>query len=153
EGHEPPYFISYQLKDTRSYGIVARYGAIFDDRRERDAKLAVDVRVGSHEFDSSEGETEVPFFLGGDQGPTYFAQTGAPHGPDPEALHNALWLLTDEKYKAALSNFLKRKAASVYAAESEEEKRVSFTKEAPVVFVQDPVAFPFDEEARRQRAR
>ncbi|WP_373049177.1 TldD/PmbA family protein [Vulgatibacter sp.] len=144
EGHDAPYFISYQLKDTRSHGVVARYGALFDDRSQREAKLAVDVRVGSYELDSSEGDEEMPFFLGGDQGPTYLAQNDAPLSPDPRALHNALWLLTDEKYKAALSNFLKRKASGVYAAEQEEERAVSFTKEKPVRFVQEPVEFPFD---------
>ena len=153
DGHDAPYFISYQLKDTRSHGIVARYGALFDKRSQREAKLAVDVRVGSYEHDSSEGNEEIPFFLGGDQGPTYLAQTDAPQSPDPEALHNALWLLTDEKYKAALSNFLKRKAQGVYAAESEEEAGVSFTREKPVVFVQEPVDFPFDEARWTREAR
>lgn len=153
EGHEAPYFISYQLKDTASHAVVARYGAIFDDRSQREAKLAVDVRVGSYELDSSEGDSEIPFFLGGDQGPTYLAQTDAPHSSSPEALHNALWLLTDEKYKAALSNFLKRKAAGVYAAESDEEPGVSFSKEKPVKFVQEAVPFPFAKDRWRTQAQ
>lgn len=155
DGHDAPYFISYQLKDLRSHGLVARYGAIFDERSIRETRLGVDVRVGSYELDSSEGESDLPFFLAGDgQGPTYMAQTTAPHGPHPEALHNALWLLTDEKYKAALSAYLKRKAQGVYAAEDpNEEKASSFTKEKPVHFVQKPVPFPFDKEAWSRRAR
>lgn len=153
EGHEAPYFISYQLKDTRSIGLVARYGAIFDERQQREARLAVDVRVGSYELDSSEGNVEMPFFFAGQDGPTYFAQTNAPLSPDPQALHNALWLLTDEKYKAALSNFLKRKAQGVYAAEEVEERAMSFTREEPVRFVQEPLPFPFDEARWRQDAR
>ena len=153
EGYDAPYFISYQLKDTQSHGIVARYGAIFDERSQREARLAVDVRVGSYELDSSEGEADLPFFLGADQGPTWLARDEAPHTPDPEALHNALWLLTDEKYKGALSSFLKRKAQGVYAADSEEEKTVSFTREEPVRFIQEPVPFPFDAAAWSERAR
>lgn len=155
EGHEAPYFISYQLKDTLSHGVVSRYGALFDDRTQREAKLAVDVRVGTYDEDSSEGDEEMPFFLGGDgQGPTYLAQTDAPQEVAPEALHNALWLLTDEKYKAALSNFLKRKAAGVYAAESDEDEgTVSFTKEKPVKFVQEPMALPFAKERWKGEAQ
>jgi len=155
EGHEAPYFISYQLKDTLSHGVVYRYGALFDDRSVREAKLAVDVRVGSYDLDSSEGDEQMPFFLGGDgQGPTYLAQTDAPQEIAPEALHNALWLLTDEKYKAALSNFLKRKAAGVYAAESEDEEgKVSFSREKPVRHVQDPVPFPFAKDRWKEHAQ
>jgi predicted Zn-dependent protease len=153
EGHVAPYFISYQLKDTRSHGVVARYGALFDDRSQREAKLAVDVRVGTYELDSSKGEQDLPFFLGGDQGPTYLAQTDAPHSADPQALHNALWLLTDEKYKAALSTFLKAKAQGVYAADSDEEAAVSFTKEAPVKFVQESTPFPFDDARWKKDAK
>lgn len=144
EAYDAPYFISYQLKDISSHGIRSRYGAIFDDRSIREAKLAVDVRVGTHEFDSSEGGEEMPFFLTG-SGPTYMAQADAPHSTDPHALRNALWLLTDEKYKSAVSNWLKRKAQSIYAAD-EEERGVSLSKEAPVRHVEEPIPFPFEKE-------
>lgn len=150
--YEAPYFISYQLKDTDSRGLVARYGALFDDRTQREAKLAVDVRVGSYEADSSEGPDDAPFFLGEGSGPTWMAPADAPMSSDPQALHNALWLLTDEKYKAALSSWLKRKAQAVYAVDDEEEQ-ISFTKEKPVRFVQEPVAFPFDRDRWAKSAR
>lgn len=140
DAYDAPYFISYQLKDMSSQGIRSRYGAIFDDRSVRDAKLAVDVRVGTHELDSSEGGEEMPFFLTG--GPTYMPQADAPHSIDPEALRNSLWLLTDEKYKSAVSNWLKRKAQAIYATD-EEERGVSLSKEEPVRHVEEPMPFPF----------
>ncbi|AKU90671.1 TldD/PmbA family protein [Vulgatibacter incomptus] len=142
-GHDAPYFISYRIVDQSSHGIVARYGALFDDRSQREAKIHVDVRVGSYERDSSEGVDDGPFFLGDGGGPSYLASPDAPLTPDPDALHNALWLLTDQKYKAALSAWLKNKAQSVYALE-DDDRGDSFTREAPARFVQDRVAFDFD---------
>ena len=53
QSHEPPYFMSYQLKDYAQYAVGARYGALFLDDGYRERKLYVDVRVGSYEFDSS----------------------------------------------------------------------------------------------------
>ncbi len=143
EGHEAPYFISYRVSDLTSHGIVARYGAVFDDRSQREAKLGVDVRVGSYESDSSEGVVDAPFFMV-DSGPTYLAQADAPLAPNSAALRNALWLLTDQKYKAALSSWLKFKAQGIYALDDDDERSVSFTQEKPARFVQTPVAFPFE---------
>lgn len=143
QNHEPPYFMSYQLKDTEQYGIVARYGAIFvnDDYRER--KLYVDVRVGSYEFDSS-GPEEYDFF-GGGRGSSYIANKNAPVDDSALALRTSLWLVTDEKYKAALFQFLKKKGENVYAVEDPKQPP-SFSREKPVAYVQAPVAFPFDRE-------
>lgn len=152
DAYEAPYFISYQLKDTTSHGIRSRYGAIFDERSQREARLAVDVRVGSYEFDSSEGGEEMPFFLGDGGGPTYMAQTDAPQSSDPEALRNALWLLTDEKYKSAVSNWLKRKAQAVYAME-DDERGMSFSREKPVRHIEAPIPFPFAAETWSRAAR
>ena len=50
QNHEPPYFMSYQLKDTEQHAVVARYGALFLDDSYRERKLYVDVRVGSYEL-------------------------------------------------------------------------------------------------------
>ena len=45
--HEPPYFVSYQVKDYETIDLDARYGALFNDARHRDRKIYADVRVGS----------------------------------------------------------------------------------------------------------
>ncbi len=143
QNHEPPYFMSYQLKDTEQYGIVARYGAIFQDDTYRDRKLYVDVRVGSYEFDNS-GPEEYDFF-GGGKGSSYISNKEAPLDDSPLALRTALWLVTDEKYKSALSSFLKKKAENVYAVEDPKQPP-SFSQEKPATYTQAPLAFPFDRE-------
>lgn len=149
-GHEAPYFLSYQLKDQTSHSIEARYGAIFDEATKRDAKVHVDVRVGSYDLDSSEGEESGAFSFGG-EGPSYFPQLDAPIDGSAAALRNALWLATDGKYKAALASWLKKKSKGVYQVE-ENDRASSFTKESAVRFTQPRVALPFDRARWKERA-
>lgn len=149
--HEAPYYVSYQLKKLEGQGIVARYGAVMESQARNDARLYVDVRVGDYAADSSEGVSESPFFLTENDGPTYFAPTSAPLEDHPAALRTALWLLTDQKYKAALSSWLKGKAQAVYSPK--ESSAGSFTREEPSRFVQPPLPFSFDVKRWEETAR
>ena len=54
------------------------------------------------------------------------------------ALRTALWLITDEKYKAALFNFLKKKGENVYSVEDPEAPAVLLARRSRCVFVQPP---------------
>jgi predicted Zn-dependent protease len=140
-GHEPPYFISYQMKDYQQHEIAARYGALFQDEFPRDRKIFVDVRVGSYEFDNSIGEDmDFNFSM---KGNSYITRKAGPIDDDPIALRTALWLITDEKYKGALFNYLKKKGENVYTVE-DPKKPPSFSREKSNVFVQPPVGFSFD---------
>ena len=150
QNHEAPYFMSYQLKDTEQHALVARYGALFLEDSYRDRKLYVDMRVGSYDFDNS-GPEEYDFF-GTGRGSSHIANKDAPIDDSPLALRTALWLVTDEKYKAALSGFLKKKGENVYAVE-DPKQAPSFSKEKPAKYVQPPVAFPFDRERWARVAR
>nr|WP_309891427.1 TldD/PmbA family protein [Archangium sp.] len=150
QNHEPPYFMSYQLKDTEQHAMVARYGAIFLDDSYRDRKLYADVRVGSYELDNS-GPEEYEFF-GGGKGSSYIANREAPLDDSGLALRTALWLMTDEKYKAALSQLLKKRGESVYTVEDPNQPP-SFSKEKPASYVQPPMAFPFNRDRWSKVAR
>jgi len=116
----------------------------------RDRKLLVDVRVGSYELDSS-GRDEMTMYLGA-EGQTYFAAREAPLDDDPRALRNALWLLTDEKYKEALSSYFKKKSKGVYRAE-EADRAPSFSREAPQRSVEEAPPFAFVRERWRAQVR
>ncbi len=140
-GYEPPYFLAYQVKDLRQEELSGRFGAVFEDASRHDRKLLVDVRVGSYDLDSS-GRDEMSMFMG-PEGQTYFASKDAPLEDQPQALRNALWLVTDEKYKEALSSYFKKKSKGVYRAE-ETERAPSFTREAPQRHVDAPKPFAFD---------
>lgn len=136
----PPYFSSYQLKDYETVEIEGHYGAIFRDVAFRDRRLAVDVRVGSYTYDSSVGdELDFNFSL---KGSSYVTRKQGPlddHGP---ALRAALWLATDEKYKSALFNYLKKKGEDVYTVE-DPKRPPSFSKERPEVFLGPRAPFGF----------
>src|SRR2546430_711496 len=60
-GHEAPFFLSYAVRGVDTQELGAKYGAVFIDRRRRDKRLQVDVRVRAavdheeREFASPEG--------------------------------------------------------------------------------------------------
>src|SRR5438874_693131 len=139
-GHEAPFFLSYAVRGMDTQELGAKYGAVFIDRHRRDKRLQVDVRVGSYLFDNT-GTPEMFEFEGSDSG--YSAGREAPLDDDPAALRNALWLLTDETYKKALSAFLKKKGKQVYRPD-DPETPPSFSREESQVAVDPPIPFPSD---------
>jgi len=150
DGYEAPYFLSYQVKEQRSEVVSARFGALFEDDGRRQRKVLVDLRVGSYELDSS-GRDETSMFLG-TEGQTWFAPRDAPLEDDPVALRNALWLLTDERYKEALSSWFKKKGRGVYRAE-EADRPSSFSRELPQRHVDPTTPLSFDRGRWREEAR
>lgn len=138
-----PYFISYQLKDYDQREIVARYGALFQDATARDRQVFVDVRVGDYVFDSSiEDEFDFSTSL---KGASYITRKSAPIDDSAQALRTALWLVTDEKYKTALFNYLKKKGEAVYVVD-DPKRPPSFSKETPVKLLGARAALEFAHE-------
>ena len=150
-GYEPPYFLAYQMKDLRSEEVAARAGAVYVDQARRTRKMYVDLRVGTYELDSSAGSDPMTAMLG-NQGQTWFAPRDAPIEDDPQALRNALWLLTDEKYKEALASWFRKRSRDVYRPE-EPERAPSFSREQPQRHVDAPARFAFDRERWRAATR
>jgi TldD protein len=149
-GYEPPYFVGYTVRDVAATQIAARYGSLYEDSSRHDRLIVADVRVGSYELDSS-GGSEMLMLLGAD-GPSWVAPKDAPLEPDTSALRNSLWLVTDEKYKEALSNFLKKRSRAVYR-EAAEERAASFTREAPQRHVDPARPLALDRDRWRRIAR
>src|SRR5229473_1013545 len=148
-GHEAPYFLSYAVRGVSMEEVGAKYGAIFLDHTRCERRLQVDVRVGSYEFDNT-GSQEMFDFDGQDSG--YSAGREAPLDDDPAALRNALWLLTDDLYKKALSAYLKKKGKEVYRPD-DPERPSSFSREEPHVDVMPRAERPFDAEAWKRELR
>src|SRR5437016_1943319 len=147
-GHEAPYFLSYAVRGVNMEEVGAKYGAIFLDHTRRERRLQVDVRVGSYQFDNT-GTQELFDFDGSDSG--YSAGREAPLDDDPAALRNALWLLTDDLYKKALSAYLKKKGKEVYRPD-DPERPPSFSREEPHVDLQPPAPYSFDRELWRRES-
>ena len=142
---DAPYFISYALKLREQHGLSVRFGAVFRAPQSRDADLAVTVRVGSYDFDNSGTQDATPFFL--DEGLP--VSSAAPIDGEPTALRSALWLLTDEKYKQALSQYQGKRGKEVY--EKRDTSKASFSREETSVYAGPELPFTFDEEAWKAR--
>lgn len=107
-GLEPPYFISYLVRDQYHFNVWGNDGAVFylQPEGERYRHIYVEVRVGSREFDNT-----VAGGLHQDlskEESHEFRQL--PVDDDPLAIRRVLWRLTDIKYKEALSSFLRKKS-------------------------------------------
>jgi len=128
DAYDPPYYVGFQVREVSAVEIAGRAGAVVTDTSRRDRRLAVDLRVGSYEFDSS-GVEEV-MVIGGDA-PAWSAPREAPLDGDPGALRQALWLVADERYKEALSSFFRKRSRDVYRPD-DPGRAPSFSREAPV---------------------
>ncbi len=126
EGFDAPYYIEYRLHQNQTYAVVARFGAPIDSASDQRHTLAVDVRVGDYEFDSSP-EPEDDLFI---EPEGFRAGIEAPSDGDEDALRAALWLLTDQGYKDALGTYLRKKARKV--TKVEKTKVNSFSREVPL---------------------
>jgi TldD protein len=148
-GHEAPYFLSYTVRGIEAREVGAKYGAVFLDHVRKERRLQVDLRVGSYDFDNT-GSQEMFDFDGQDSG--YSAGREAPLDGDPTALRNALWLLTDDLYKKALSAYLKKKGKEVYRPD-DPDRPPSFSREEARVEVMPKVESSFDAERWKRELR
>ncbi|NOZ85426.1 MAG: TldD/PmbA family protein [Deltaproteobacteria bacterium] len=143
EGFPPPYFTAYRLYETKQTTLLGKYGAIFSDRDYCTRRFSVEVRVGDYSFDNTSGSSGMEFTWPGSH---YYADTLAPLDDDSgDALQNALWLKTDEKYKSALVTYHKKKGKIVYSVK--DDKHVdSFSREKPTTYFGPAKHFPFNKQ-------
>ena len=113
---EAPYFLSYHLRDEETYSLNARYGAISSETHNRQRYAYVESRVGSYDFDNFANIDSHSYRMG-----DFFADRTMPIDTEPQALRGALWLLTDEAYKRALSDYQTKRGGAIYSAEEELE--------------------------------
>jgi TldD protein len=142
-----PYFVGYHLRDLEDIQILGKYGGIVTRNTSRNRYVYVEVRVGDYGFDNFANIDNESFRMGESS-----ADKRAPLDNDPKGLRGTIWLLTDESYKKALSEYLTKKGGAVYAAE-EKLDVPSFSKEKPQKYrgAAEPVAFDADRWARITR--
>lgn len=150
-GHEPPYFIAYAVRDHDTVDVTARFGAIFTDERTRGRQAYVEVRVGDYEFDNTaDDQLEGEWDDDGDA--LYEPGADLPLDDDPDALRAVLWLLTDARYKAAVS-MLNHKRGRRATRVVEDEGVPSFARVEPVRHEAPVGALRVDRAAWVRRAR
>jgi predicted Zn-dependent protease len=125
EDYESPYFVAYQIKDTREINISGKFGAIVQDTKRRNRQSYVEVRVGDYEFDNHANVDTQNFRFN-----AYNPGNLAPLDPNPTAIRGVLWQLTDQAYKSALSNYKAKRGGAVFQAEQKADVG-SFSREEP----------------------
>ena len=97
----PPYFLSYEVTDTRSAVVSSKFGALEQSSEGHRRQLGVTLRVGSYAFDNT--HTVRGNFGRADAMMDRFAGTAPiPVDDDPAAIRNVLWYQTDRRYKSAV---------------------------------------------------
>jgi hypothetical protein len=141
---DAPYFFSYSITDADNVTVSASLGAVYNISRTRFRAPAIEVRVGSYEFDQT-----GHIFSGIYSGSRY--DQSWPLDNDYGALRQSFWLATDVAYKAALES-MARKRASMNSAAATAEKLPDFSKAPPVVSIARIVPVKIDEQALAARA-
>ena len=147
--YKSPYFISYTVRQTDQFGVLASFGAVDAARRERKRSLSVDVREGDYSLDSS-GHGGGSFLPG-----THFGD-GRPGNPitvddNYDSIRHDIWLQTDSAYKRAIEDL---EAKNAYLQENNVKDRPdSMSKEQPVVAIQSDAKLSVDETAAEEMVR
>ena len=132
DGYDPPYFLSYHLRDEERYNVSARFGSLTGEDHDRQRYAYVESRVGDYDFDNF-ADVDAQSWRMGD----FRADRIQPIDANVDALRGALWLLTDEAYKKALSDYQTKRGGAVYQAD-EELKVPSFSQEEPQQYRGEP---------------
>ena len=134
----PPYYLAYRLTTEGACSIAATYGATAYRSRLKRNILYVGARVGSPALDSTDRDYNGPS-----------GQVAVV--PDLDSLRHALWSLSDEAYKDALSSFLRKKARMATELDKDQLPDLS-SATAVQASVDDPVP-AFDTEALEKELR
>lgn len=124
---EKPYFIEYEISDIDSFTATAAFGGMLYANRDHSRGLAVEVRVGSYEFDNEPGGWPVGLVI----------------EDDYNALRHELWLATDTAYRQAVE-ILARKRAFL-KNRTEDEKIPDFSREEPAVVIAPKQSLTLDQ--------
>jgi predicted Zn-dependent protease len=148
EQPQPPYFMSYEITDTHRVFVGAQYGTIVGNREDRERRLDIDLRVGSHELDSSH-PIRGDRFAGYQDRYTYIE---IPIEDDPAAIRSVLWFHTDKKMKRAQELFTKVKT-NVKVKIEEEDQSADFSKEEAATFIGELQELQVDRSAWEEKLR
>jgi predicted Zn-dependent protease len=127
KGNPPPYFISYDITETKSLMIIASYGALRSSSKEHSRLLDVEVRVGDYTLDNTHRLRGVYDFR-------FPIPVSVSLEDDLDAIKSAIWLETDKKYKAAMERLIQVKAQKTVKVKEEDES-ADFSRESPAKFI------------------
>ena len=155
-GQPAPYFIEFWIQEDVSASLSGKYGAIThahpDLHPHRTA--AVQVRVGSYEFDNANLSWKSRFDR--DSYEDFLAESDwqlsqVPIEGNGASLRAALWLMSDMAYKRAIGDYQKKK--TLQATGIEKEKINDFSREKPSVFIAPITEVFFQEDIWKSAVR
>jgi TldD protein len=142
----PAYFIAYTLTDTQRAEVSGSNGALLSSSEERNRWLQVAVRTGTYDMDDTHKVGERQLATGG-------PGTFAPVDDDPEVLRRAIWLETDDQYRAAAEALIKIRTSREVKVETAEGRAPDFSKEQPHKWYGPQVSFSLDRKPWEERVR
>ena len=122
----PPYFLSYEITETKGISAGAQFGALVFSNEARGRVLDIDLRVGDYGLDNTRplrGQGGGFSFFGTDM-------VVAPVDDDADAIRALLWHETDKRYKRALEELTTVKTDVQVTVEAE-DKAGDFSREVP----------------------
>jgi predicted Zn-dependent protease len=148
---EGPYFIRYAVREYDDYDLAARVGALVEDNYQHVRQGAVEVRVGSYQFDNTADDSaEKAFDI--EDFDRYEPPVFVPVDNNIDALRATMWLQTDARYKQALATLHKKRGARVTKM-VEDEKMPSFSREKPSKAVDPAIDVTLDRAKWEDRIR
>ena len=117
KGTPPPYFLSYQVNESKTAEIATSLGALQYSNVAKQRALDIEVRVGDYNFDSTH---QIRGQRGGDQQLSRPGSVLMPIDDDVDALKSVIWLETDRRYKAAVERLINVQANRAVRVEEED---------------------------------
>ena len=134
-----PYFISYEITDTRSASVSSTFGALGSSADGHRRQLDITLRVGGYDFDNTHAVRGM--YGRTDAGLDRFGGvTPVPVDDDPAGIKTALWYETDRRYKAALEQLAAARTNAQVAVVAED--RSADYSAAPVTSHVEPMVLP-----------
>jgi predicted Zn-dependent protease len=142
----PAYFIGYTVTDTQRAEVSGSNGALLSSGEARNRWLQVSVRTGSYTLDNTHkvGEQRMP-----SGGPG----TGVPVDNDEQVVRRAIWLETDQQYRAAAESLIKIRSSKEVKADTAEGRAPDFSHEQPHKSIEPEVSFTLDRKPWEEKVR
>lgn len=126
-GQDVPYFVAYTVSDANSLRVSSILGATVNVGRNEYRSPAVEVRVGSYDYDHT-GHVQSGAYSGTRLDGVW------PLDANYQGLRDSFWLATDVAFKAALES-IARKRASQQNAAADPNPLPNFSRVEPVVSI------------------
>jgi predicted Zn-dependent protease len=143
-----PYYISYQITDSNTVTVSSSFGALLQSNSQHRRVAHVEVRVGENKLDNTHKVRGARGFgaMGGASIVT------VPVDDDPLALRSALWLETDKRYKAAVTQFAAVQTNNQVTVD-QEDKSDDFSHEKPEQAIETIPTMPVDRKLWEEKTR